>query len=320
MASLEATDLPGAVGLDQLLEEMARDEQEGWEYEYSATETETYYLTLELSYPEFKDKASQPPHHSRGGYYKSRMDHPAAHPYDATTAKTGGGDDDDDDDDGHNEDDDDDENDKDNDDEPGAEAGGDDDDGPPVDPGLQAVQAEGGEREAGKRAAAAGKGKEKAREERASSKDRRDEGQAKEEIQILDLHSTRPMISYRGRLFEGQWAEVIGTEAILARHDEGRPLPALRNLAEGIDILGASASRILTTEKVARPKVVEADRLGPTKEEWNIRIPTGKDKTGERTQQIRFLENLIALKKQKGQTDHVTEESGGGGGGGGGGR
>lgn len=37
-----AANEPGALGLKEAIEEMGRDEQEEWEYEYSATETEVY--------------------------------------------------------------------------------------------------------------------------------------------------------------------------------------------------------------------------------------------------------------------------------------
>jgi hypothetical protein len=148
------------------------------------------------------------------------------------------------------------------------------------------------------------------RNEEAQDKDEHQEKEAvpTEDIQIMELHSHRPLISYRGRVFEGQWAEVIGTEAILANREEDDPLPlpALRNLPGEVDLLAASSSRILTTERILKPKVPAEDALAPIRQQWNIRIPTGKDKTGERAQQTRFLENLMALKKKRGETDHVT--------------
>lgn len=128
----------------------------------------------------------------------------------------------------------------------------------------------------------------------------------REDIQILDLHSDHPYIAYKGRLFEGDWAEVIGTEAILAVRDEKNPLPALRHLAENVDLLAASSVRLLTKEKTAKAKEPEADPLAAVREEWNIRIPVAKDRTGERRRQAQFLENLIALKKMKGEEDGVT--------------
>lgn len=135
---------------------------------------------------------------------------------------------------------------------------------------------------------------------------RNDGNEIRDDIQILELHSDHPLISYRGRLFEGEWAEIIGTEALLARHDDKKPLPALRQVPGGIDMLGAVSSRIVTKEKVAKARQQDQDPLAAARAEWNIHIPPGKDRRGERRQQARFLENLIALKKMKGQTDNVT--------------
>ncbi|XP_044716941.1 TFIIIC subunit domain-containing protein [Hirsutella rhossiliensis] len=304
MAAISAlsADAPGVLGLDEVLRQVAQDDQEEWEYEYSATETETYYLTLELSYPEFKDRATRGPHHSRGGYYKNWMDQSAAFPR-AVAAS--------DKDDGHGtQSDDDNDDDNDDDGEPDGQGGGDgdgdddggDDDGPPLDPELLAAS-----KSMEMERQAAEKEKETAQEKEQDDDEEEEEGtEALEDIQILDLHSANPIISYRGRVFEGQWAEVIGTEAILARHDKGKPLPALRHLADKVDVLAASSSRIMTTEKVLKPKLAAEDTLAPIKEEWNIRIPRGKDRTGERALQVDFLEKLIALKKKKGQTDQVT--------------
>lgn len=134
-----------------------------------------------------------------------------------------------------------------------------------------------------------------------------DEGlAARDDIQILELHSDKPLISYRGRLFEGEWAEVIGTEALLTRHDERSPLPHLRQVPGDIDLLGALSSRLVTRETTAVARQKDDDPLAATREEWNIRVPPGKDRTGERRQQARFLENLMALKKMRGETDNVT--------------
>ena len=129
-----------------------------------------------------------------------------------------------------------------------------------------------------------------------------------EAIQVLNIHSKRPLFSYRGQVFEGQWAEMIGTDVILARHEEGpgEQLPALRNLPGDVDLLGASASRILTTRKTLKPKTLSQDSLEPIRKEWNINIPLGKSKDTERAQQANFLERLMALKIKKGQEDKVT--------------
>ncbi|KAK7431715.1 hypothetical protein QQZ08_001652 [Neonectria magnoliae] len=266
---MSAAEKPAVLSVKEQLE---TDDQEEWEYEYSTTETETYYLTLELSYPEFKDRQSRVVHHSRGGYYKNWLDQNPSQIKESSQLENDG------------------DNENDNDDEPLPEPEADDDE-LEIDPGL-IDKGKGVDRgEPG-----AGHNNDKAQEDDESTED----------IQILELHSANPIISYKGRVFEGEWAEVIGTEAIFANYDKENPLPVLRHLEKNIDLLAASASRILTTEKVLKPKIHSKDPLAAIREEWNIRIPVGKDRTGERAQQTRFLENLIALKKKKGETDRVT--------------
>lgn len=129
-----------------------------------------------------------------------------------------------------------------------------------------------------------------------------------EDIQILDLHSAQPIFSYRGRIFEGQWAENVGTEMIFSEHDKdsAATLPVLQNLAGDVDLLAASAARILTKEKVLKSRVEVKDTLGPIQKEWNINVPKGAYKMSERARQGNFLEQLMALKIKKGEKDHVT--------------
>lgn len=145
------------------------------------------------------------------------------------------------------------------------------------------------------------------------------------EIQILDLHSDNPIISYKGRIFSGSWARNIGTELVFGAHDEvaERGLPYLRDLSGGVDLMAASTARILTIPADLRPKnrsdavsltkssVNPSRRLGPDKYKWmrkdsGIEIPIAFDKHGRRRPQARFLENLMAIKRKRGEMDEVT--------------
>ena len=239
---------------------------------------------MELSYPEFKQPVTKAHHYSRGGYYKNWLDAPTEKSDTTRPALEP----------------EEDQNDSDEEPEPAADASpdGNDDDEVMVDDGP-ARQDKGKGVDRG----------DKPPEQSAENQDKpagNPEDEASHDIQILELHSQNPVISYRGRVFEGEWAEVIGTELILGDHKEASALPALRNLPGGVDLLAASSSRILTKEKILKPREAEEDSLARIRREWNIRIPVGKDKTGEKRQQTQFLENLIALKKKKGETDHVT--------------
>lgn len=319
----------------------------------------TFYLTVELSYPEFKERSTRTPQHSRGGYYKNWADQETSHdaskpPQESTQT-------------GENSDNDNGENQGDEEDAPveedvrgdgtpldpalrsvskgkekatardeetpqddeddgtpldpalralskgkekavawDEETQDDEDDGTPLDPALRAMS-KGNEKETTPPPIHKAKDKQPDLEKESSDQDPEEPEPETVDIQILDLHSSDPIISYRGRVFQGSWAEVIGTEAILTNDNTTTPLlPSLRTLPGNISLLAASSSRLMTTEKIPKPKVPEVDNLAPIKEEWNIRIPPGKDKTGERGDQISFLENLIALKKKRGDEDQVT--------------
>lgn len=261
----------------------------------SSRSRQTYYLTLELSYAEFKGHPPKAHHHSRGGYYKNWLDGASGKANDSTGAA------------------------------PLPNESNNENDPPMPDPEIDDLMrnVDPALRDKGKEVVREELSPEAEREEQSPDMDR--EGQSPEivpgpeqeketdkdeaeqdDIRVLELHSDNPIISYRGRVFEGQWAEVIGTELIMANHDVDNPIPALRNLADGVDILAAASSRILTKEKILKPKVPDVDMLAPIREEWNIRVPGGRDRTGERGQQTRFLENLMALKKKRGEEDHVT--------------
>lgn len=144
------------------------------------------------------------------------------------------------------------------------------------------------------------------------------------EIQVLDLHSDNPIISYKGRIFSGSWARNIGTELMFGAHDEiaERGLPYLRSLSGEVDLMAASTARILTTPAdlrqktrgngiVSRTAVNTVRRPGPDRYKWlrkdaGIEIPIAFDKHGRRRPQARFLENLQAIKHNKGELDEVT--------------
>ncbi|KAJ4402525.1 hypothetical protein N0V85_005289 [Neurospora sp. IMI 360204] len=145
-----------------------------------------------------------------------------------------------------------------------------------------------------------------------------------ETIQILDLHSKEPMVSYRNHIFQGAWSENIGTEMIFTPHDPDSPLPALRNLAE-IDLLAASATRINFKEvRLESKQMAEQNSNNLTKQissitAWGnddiperykrpdgVYVHIGGDKTGQRQPQAHFLEDLIMLKRKLGETDSVT--------------
>jgi hypothetical protein len=136
-----------------------------------------------------------------------------------------------------------------------------------------------------------------------------------ETMQVMELHTPNPLVSYRGMVFRGSWAENIGTEMIFARHEPG--LPALRNLPENIDLLSASSTRINFKEVKLEMRGQETS-YKQTDRQWEdaateryrenggIYVHVGSDKHGFRRPQANFLEDLTVLKRKRGETDAVT--------------
>ncbi|KAI8948442.1 hypothetical protein F4801DRAFT_581421 [Xylaria longipes] len=128
-----------------------------------------------------------------------------------------------------------------------------------------------------------------------------------EKVQILELHSENPIISYKGRVFSGQWCENTTTELLMTRSDEESTLPILRHLGDGVDLLAASSSRINVTEQKFKPKVRDRERQRASAHLPQTIIPPVDLKASqERIDQRNFLADLIALKRRKGETDDVT--------------
>lgn len=132
-----------------------------------------------------------------------------------------------------------------------------------------------------------------------------------EEIQILELHSEQPLISYGGSVFRGSWAENIGTELIFASHDPQSNLPALRHLPVGLDLLAASSARVNFNSVELKPNSAdESAEIDTTpnrySENGGVYVHIHSDKYGVRRPQANFLEDLTTMKRKRGEEDQVT--------------
>ena len=146
-------------------------------------------------------------------------------------------------------------------------------------------------------------------------------GRTVEDIQILELHSKDPVVSYRNHVFRGTWAENIGTEMIFTKQTSEAPLPTIRDLGRNIHLLATSSARINFKEVtlIAKEKFEavnqtetmdsydkEDDIPERYKRNGGVYVHIGGDKSGQRQPQAHFLEDLIALKRKRGETDEVT--------------
>jgi len=262
-----------------------------WEYEYSTTETETFYVTLDLTTPDISSKVQSKPldptkRHMRwtnpavGRRKRQDVQAPVTftvgpkHSVDKQEVKGA-------DDDVENEDDIDGQENEDKEDAPDARS-------------SQSAQVQ---------------------TTTADIPTPADERPARNQVQILDLHTSNPIVSYDGVVYSCQWAANIGTELIFTPHDPASNLPVLRNLPGDVDLLAASSarliSRVLELKRKEAPSEtkISAAAEGPRKRrssDNDVEIPIGPNAREKRKEQGRFLENLMKIKARKGESDLVT--------------
>ncbi|RHZ60368.1 TFIIIC subunit 6 family protein [Aspergillus thermomutatus] len=132
-----------------------------------------------------------------------------------------------------------------------------------------------------------------------------------ERFQILGLHTPNPLVSYQNQIFSCSWADQIGTELLFARPETGpepdleSALPQISPLRRGkdFDLIAANSVKILGR----KANLISSSGLGSTQEPSIQTSETANvvRKTVPQSNQARFLERLMHIKKQKGETDTV---------------
>ncbi|PCH02754.1 Transcription factor TFIIIC, tau55-related [Penicillium occitanis (nom. inval.)] len=118
-------------------------------------------------------------------------------------------------------------------------------------------------------------------------------------IQIMELHSRNPYISYRGHIFSCEWADMIGTDMHFVRREDSEPDPTYLKHTEGYSLIAANPIKIIGRRAhFAFPSV--------TANESNATEPMSAPAAilaENRSSQVRFLQKLMDIKREKGETD-----------------
>ena len=147
-----------------------------------------------------------------------------------------------------------------------------------------------------------------------------------ERIQILEIHSKNPIISYQNQLYSCQWTSTIGTDILLSSPDLDSNFPRLRR-EQGFDILAATSIKLVGQPAQLIPRYdvrmtrsagtePRASNVEATTEREHVDVPKGPaqlqvgPESGRlRLNQARFLDRLIAAKAARGEKDAVTVHS-----------
>jgi hypothetical protein len=132
-----------------------------------------------------------------------------------------------------------------------------------------------------------------------------------ERVQILGLHTPNPLVSYQNQIFSCSWADQIGTELLFTRPETGHEpdleaaLPQISPLREGkdFDLVAANSVKILGR----KANLISSSGLGSTQEPAIQTSETANvlRKAVPQSNQVRFLDRLMHIKRQRGETDTV---------------
>ena len=141
--------------------------------------------------------------------------------------------------------------------------------------------------------------------------------EAASEIQVLELHSRNPVISYQSEVYSCTWSDMIGTNMFFSEHDEDMYGDSLCS-TDDYDLLGTSRIKLIGRKAKLTDK---PGRKGAYKNTANdlqdegVDVSSGKGLGTFRSsnptvnrevkKQAKFLENLMDAKRTKGQTDNV---------------
>ena len=153
------------------------------------------------------------------------------------------------------------------------------------------------------------------------------ESDPEDRLQILDLHTENPVISFQDRFYSCHWASTVGTDLFLTSTKDSIPCVPLQS-HKGFNLLGTSGLKIIgqLVQVIPRYNVpvnkaankpnqvpnVPTEKLATTQPEIEgkahqvVHIPIGVEAGRMKNNQARFLERLMASKNKRGETDEVT--------------
>lgn len=140
-------------------------------------------------------------------------------------------------------------------------------------------------------------------------------------IQILDLHTHNPLISYQNQMYSCEWTSTLGTDLLLTTPSPDFSHPMLRE-KPNVSLLATSSIKLMgrpaqlaarhNTEEGGHPSTPAAEsstasaKTASSEKATPVKIPLGATPSRARQNQASFLERLIAIKAKKGEKDNVT--------------
>lgn len=122
-----------------------------------------------------------------------------------------------------------------------------------------------------------------------------------DQIQIMELHGKNPYVSYQNHIFSCEWADMIGTDMHFVRREDSEPDPTYLKHTDGYSLIAANPIKIIGRRaQFARPSTGAQANETETPSAPNQILAQD-----DRSSQVHFLQELMDIKREKGETDMV---------------
>ncbi|KEF52216.1 uncharacterized protein A1O9_11843 [Exophiala aquamarina CBS 119918] len=133
-------------------------------------------------------------------------------------------------------------------------------------------------------------------------------------VQVLDLHTSNPIISYQDQVYSCSWVDMIGTNMFFTQPGVSGDIvqPPLLS-TDDFDLLGTSTIKLLgyrahmkkSSKKRARPEDAETQQQAPEGRSLGTLTRSNPKKNAQIKRQATFLEKLMEIKDRRGHQDSV---------------
>lgn len=127
-------------------------------------------------------------------------------------------------------------------------------------------------------------------------------------VQILDLNSANPIISYQGQVFSCTWNDVVGTNMFFTPPGESNPVDTIRSTND-YDLIALSRIKLagqlakVTVKKVTRETEQDAHATNDPASDKSLTYELQDHGSRNKAKQASFLQKLMEAKQRRGETD-----------------
>lgn len=127
----------------------------------------------------------------------------------------------------------------------------------------------------------------------------------KRQVQMLDIDTANPVVAYQGQIYSCNWLDLLGTTMFFSKPQQTTIEPQVSH--NDLDLLGTSRIKLVGTAAKVTPNQQSASGKQPERPGQSLgTIRSSNAKTNaDLRKQANFLDQLMTVKKNRGEVDNV---------------